>query len=164
MWSLVCGFISPFRCFISLLMTQRAEEPLNALASLIIPKRRKSRKQFFYRANVFFLKRGWKREKNRSPSLSNFLRCHNEYASKKKLIFLLSTIFFIKKAQRKNYELLLPLPAFFPPAPNSVSREKTENITMSGKKFSACAIQSQKNFCRFSFSKKKQAHQRTEAL
>lgn len=105
---------------------------------LIIPKAKKKRKTIFYRANVFL--RGVRRVEGRNSLPSNFFCLYNESARKSSFSF--STIIFYQKngKRRKNYELLLPFRFF----PLCFSR-KTENITMSGKKLSACAIHSQKN-------------------
>lgn len=89
----------------------------------------------FFHANAYFLGWNWV---TKSPSLSKY------FFARSKSLFSFSAIFLSEKASRKKLMLLL-LFRFFTSFP------VTENITMSGKKFSACAIQSQKRICRFFF-------------
>lgn len=128
------------------LMTQRAKTVQREVSRVL--SFRKKAENIFYRANVFFSSA--RRVEVGEPLPSNFFCLYNE-CDQKKLIFVLSTIIFYQKEAEKKLWIVAAIPFFFLAV---FSLEKTESITMSGKKFSACAIQSQKNLSVFFFRKK----------
>lgn len=121
---------------------------------------KKQKKTFFIALMCFFAKRGWKWKKNCYPflysviffpSIMNAFEKKAHFPSQHRIFFLSKKRKKKFKRRRKKLRIVVAIPCFF----LQCFSRKTENITMSGKKFSACAIQSQKNLSVFFFFSKK---------